>query len=176
MIATSFFFNGWDVLWRTLISGLCAYFAMVLLLRRSGKHTLSQMTPFDMIVPLTLGPILASMILLPNVALVQGLFAFGLLVSLHSFVAWLRMRSERVRQWLEPEPALLLHRGVFLKKAMRRERVTESEILEAVRAEGLSSITDAEAVVLEADGSYNVIRHKKSKEVTSLEDVSGYQE
>ncbi|MGD8403488.1 MAG: DUF421 domain-containing protein [Anaerolineales bacterium] len=176
MTGISFFFNGWGVLWRTLISGLCAYIAMVLLLRRSGKHTLSQMTPFDMIVPLTLGPILASMILLPNVALIQGLFAFGLLVALHSFVAWLSMRSERVRQWIEPEPTLLLHRGVFLKEAMRRERVTESEILEAVRAEGLSSITEAEAVVLEADGNYNVIRQNESKEVTSLEDVSGYPE
>ena len=174
VIDSSIFFNGWGAFLRTLVAGICAYLAMVILLRGSGKRTLSQMTPFDMIIPLTLGPILASTILLPQVSLVQGLFAFGLLIGLHQLMAWLSRRFEQVRELIEPEPTLLVLRGGFLHKAMRRERVAEEELLEAVRESGLSSIKDAEAIVLEADGQFNVIERSPSRKTTSLKGVEGY--
>ena len=41
---------------------------------------------------------------------------------------------------------------------MHKEHVTEVEILKALRTHGLSSIKEADAVILEGDGSYNVIR------------------
>lgn len=45
-----------------------------------------------------------------------------------------------------------MHRGRFLEDVIRRERVTEDEIFAAVRAEGLASIEDVHAVILETDG------------------------
>ena len=73
-------------------------------------------------------------------------------------MALFSVRFSQVRRLVEPEPTLLLHQGVLLKDAMHKEHVTEVEILKALRTHGLSSIKEADAVILEGDGSYNVIR------------------
>ena len=58
---------------------------------------------------------------------------------------------------VKAEPALLAYRGEFLTAVMRRERVTESEVLAGIRSQGLASLDDVQAVVLETDGSFSVV-------------------
>ena len=52
---------------------------------------------------------------------------------------------------------MLVHRGRFLERAMRAQRITREEILAAVRASGTAEIAGIAAVVLETDGSISVI-------------------
>jgi uncharacterized membrane protein YcaP (DUF421 family) len=168
------FFLGWGPIVRTIIVVILAYTAMVLLLRISGKRTFARMTAFDMIVPLTLGPILASTILLPNVSLVHGMVAFASLITLHTILAWLTARFTWLRTIVKPEPALLVYQGQLIRMTMRKERVTEREIHEIIRDHGLASVEEVEAVVLEADGAYNVIQRLQGKGASSLEILAGY--
>ena len=42
------FFSGFDGIWRTAVVGLCAYAALVGVLRITGKRTLSKMNAFDL--------------------------------------------------------------------------------------------------------------------------------
>jgi uncharacterized membrane protein YcaP (DUF421 family) len=170
----SFFFSSWPTLERTLVTVVLAYLGMIFLLRLTRKRTLSKMTPFDLIVPLTLGPILASTILLPQVALDQGLLAFATMILLHSLMASLAKRSPRVRSMVKREPVLLFHQGRFLPEAMHKEKVTAQEVRTAIREGGLTSLEDVEAVVLEADGTFNVLSRSVSKGETVLTDVVGY--
>jgi uncharacterized membrane protein YcaP (DUF421 family) len=67
------------------------------------------------------------------------------------------VRSGLVARLVKAEPTLLLHGGRMLEAALRRERVTRAEVLAAVRGAGLGSPEQAEAVVLETDGSLSVI-------------------
>ena len=144
----SIFFSNRPALGRTLITAVFAYLGMILLLRLTRKRTLSKMTPFDLIMPLTLGPIVASTILLPEVALAQGLVAFATLVGLHSLMAILAKRSSHVRSIVRQEPVLLFHQGEFLPQAMHREEVTAQEVRTAIREGGLTTLEDVEPVVL----------------------------
>lgn len=59
---------------------------------------------------------------------------------------------------MKSEPRLLLHRGRFLEGALRDERVTRDEVLAALRSSGVADAAGVAAVVLETDGSLNVIR------------------
>ncbi len=63
-----------------------------------------------------------------------------------------------MRKLVTGEPTLLLHRGRMLGDALRRTRVTETEVLAALRSRGFAALQDAEAVVLETDGSLSVVR------------------
>jgi uncharacterized membrane protein YcaP (DUF421 family) len=67
---------------------------------------------------------------------------------------------------VKSEPTLLYFKGRFLHGAMRGERATESEILSAVRAEGIGDLTQVEAAVLEADGSVSIITGPSDKQTT----------
>ena len=166
------FYNGWFPLLRVLVVGVCAYAALVALLRVSGKRTLSKLNAFDLIVTVALGSTLATVLLSKDVALAEGLVALLLLVSLQFAVAWLSVRSPAVGRLVKSEPRLLFFRGEFLRDAMRRERVTEGEVLAAVREQGVGSVADVEAVVLETAGTVSVLK-KSDAPPSALRHVKG---
>jgi uncharacterized membrane protein YcaP (DUF421 family) len=166
------FFNGWEVLGRTIVVGILAYVALVTLLRLSGKRTLSKMSAFDLVVTVALGSTLATILLSRDVALAEGVVAFAVLIGLQLAVTWLSVRVSAVGRLVKSEPTLLLHRGHFLREAMRRERVLEEEILAALRGDGIASLDRVEAVVLETDGSFSVTAHAEGDEhASALRDV-----
>ena len=151
------FFDTWSDLLRILVVGLCAYTGLVLILRITGKRTLSKMNAFDFVVTVALGSTLASAVLSSDVSISEALLAFALLCALQFAITFLSVRSRRLQNLVKSEPALLAYHGTMLPDALRRERVTEKEILAAVRASGKATLSSAYAVVLETDGSFSVL-------------------
>ena len=152
------FFEDWSGLWRVLVVGGLAYAGMILILRVSGKRTLSKMNAFDLVVTVALGSSLATVILSRDVALVEGLLAFALLIGLQYAVAWSAVRSKRVQRVIKAEPALVFYRGDYLDDRLRAERLTRGEVIAAVREQGIGAMNDVEAVVLETAGQLSIIR------------------
>lgn len=164
------FFAGWDGLLRTLVIGILAYVVLVAFLRVSGKRTLSKMNAFDLVVTVALGSTLATILLNKNVALAEGALAFALLIGLQFIVTWSSVRARWIRRVVTGEPRMLLYRGELLSGALRSARVTEDEVRAAVRAAGLRDMSAAEAVVLETDASFSVVR-RGGGEATTLAGV-----
>lgn len=165
------FFSGWDSLTRTLVVGVLAYITLIVFLRISGKRTLSKMNAFDLIVTVSLGSTLATVLLSKDVALADGALAFAVLIGLQFAVTWSSVRVRWVRRAATGEPLMLLYRGQFLPAALRRARVTEGEVLAAVRASGIASLGLIEAVVLETDGSFSVVQQGEGGGPSSIEGV-----
>ena len=165
------FFTSWTSLVRTLIIGVLAYAGLIVMLRVSGKRTLSKMNAFDLIVTVALGSTLATVLLSKGVALADGLLAFGLLIGLQFGITWLSVRSKTVSRLVKAEPTLLVYQGRFLHDVMRAERITEGEILTSLRERGIASLSEAAAVVLENDGTLNALQETSDAEHASLSNV-----
>lgn len=150
------FFDSWAGLVRVIVVGATAYAGLVVMLRSSGKRTLSKMNAFDFIVTIALGSTLATVLLSDSVPLAEGLVALALLICLQYVMTWLSVRSPRFQALIKSDPTLLAHEGRYLDAAMRRQRVTRAEIEAALRDSGLDRIEDASGVVLETDGSISV--------------------
>lgn len=165
------FFTNWAGIWRTLLIGIMAYVGLMLLLRASGKRTLTKMNAFDLVVTVALGSTLATVLLSKSVALADGLTAFALLIGLQFSITWFSVRSKKVGQLVKAEPTLLAYQGQILPAAMRTERVTEHELLAALRQHGLASVADAQAVVLENNGELSVLQHTTTGPDSALRDV-----
>lgn len=166
-------FESADALLRTLVVGSLAYVALVILLRISGKRTLSKWNAFDLVVTVAFGSTLATALLSKQTTLAQGVLAFGLLVGLQWCITRLSVHSGRVEHWIKARPRVLLLRGKVLHEALQQERVTESELRAAVRGSGIGALEDVEAVVLETDGSFSVLGQPGSS-ASALADVEGY--
>ncbi len=165
------FFDSWFSIFRTLVVGTLAYASLVLLLRMSGKRTLSKMNAFDLVVTVALGSTLASTLTSQSVSLSSGVLALGVLIGLQYIVAWASVRSRTFSRLVKSEPALLFFNGNFLKRAMRRERVVEGEIRSAIRDKGIADIKRVQAVVLETDGAFTVLQRADRGGSSSLIDV-----
>lgn len=168
----NWFFDGWEGVWRTLLVGFCAYAGLVIFLRISGRRTLSKMNAFDLVVTVSIGSTLATVLLNNNVSLTEGLMAFGLLIGLQFAVTWTSVRFRWFRRWITGEPLLLLHDGQFLPTAMKQARVSEEEIYATLRQHGMAGPHEAHAVVIETDGSFSVIADEPKPGHEGLKNVS----
>jgi uncharacterized membrane protein YcaP (DUF421 family) len=151
------FFDAWQGLGRVVTVGVLAYAALVLVLRVAGNRTLSKLNAFDFVVTVGLGSTLATILLNKDVVLVEGIVAFSVLVGLQYAVSWTSVRWSFFSKLVTSEPILVVHRGQFLRDAMRRARIMEAEILAVLRGQGVARIEDVHTVVLESDGSLSVV-------------------
>ena len=146
----------------TLFTAIIAYGFIILLLKVSGKRTLSRMNTFDLIVVVALGSILARTILSGG-ALFQGLFALSILAGLQFGLEWLSAKDPRVRRIVTSEPSLIFHRGRFLRKAMKENRISDEDVYAAIRQAGIDDVAKVDAVVLESNGDVSVIPRNLSE-------------
>jgi uncharacterized membrane protein YcaP (DUF421 family) len=175
-MSSEMFFNGWDVIVRTLVIGALAYLALIFILRVSGKRTLSKWNAFDFVVTIALGSSLATALLSKQVSLAQGVLGLALLIFLQLLATWLNVRLPVVQKLLKARPTLLLYQGQFQHEVMRRERVPEQEVRAAIRANGIPDVEKVGAVVLETTGEFTVIEDLSGAHGSALMDVEGFSE
>lgn len=150
-------FSSWSSLARVLMVGAAAYVFLVMIVRVSGKRSLSQLNAFDFVVTVALGSTLATVLLDRNVTLADGATAFVLLAGLQFVVAWLSVRWRPFERTVTARPVMLVSNGVLDEEAMRSGRVTESQVMQAVRSGGFGHLGLVGAVILEPNGTLSVI-------------------
>jgi uncharacterized membrane protein YcaP (DUF421 family) len=70
---------------------------------------------------------------------------------------WLSHRFRAVERVVHPPPLRLVEDGRLLRRNMRRELITEDELMTQVRLQGLQSLDDVESAYMEGDGGISVI-------------------
>lgn len=154
---TGMLFDGWMPILRTVLMGALAYAALVAMLRISGNRTLAKLNAFDLVVTVALGSTLATILLSGSVALATGITALATLIGLQWAVARASVASNQLARGVRSEAVLLMRSGEILHDALRRERVTETELMSVIRRSDTPDPNRVAAVVLESDGSFSVL-------------------
>src|SRR6478672_3569237 len=118
------FFDGWDKVGRVVVLAICAYVGLVVMLRVSGKRTLTKLNVYDFVFVVALGSVMAATVLTPGLTLSEGLAATGVLIIMQYILSWLCVTSAKIDSFVNGEPTLVFHNGDFLWEAMKRERVS----------------------------------------------------
>jgi uncharacterized membrane protein YcaP (DUF421 family) len=134
---------------------------LVAILRATGKRTLSKLNAFDLIVTVSIGSTLATVLVSKDVALAQGILALSMLCVMQYVVTWASVRSAFVRGFVKSEPQLLLHNGEPVLSVMKSQRVTIDEIEAAARSEGIGDLADVRSAILETNGTLSIIPNKE---------------
>lgn len=157
-------FDDWYGLLRVVIVGLCAYLALVVMVRIAGKRSLGKMTAFDLVVTVALGSTLSSIILSRGVALLEGLLAMALLLGLQTLVAWLSSRFPAINELTKSAPVVLYADGCFDTRRMLAERITRDDVMAAVRGQGIQSLEGVAQVAIESNGALSVVRKPEASD------------
>ncbi|HUH06227.1 MAG TPA: YetF domain-containing protein [Egibacteraceae bacterium] len=167
-------FQDLQTLGRIVLVALLGYAAFIVVLRVSGKRTLSKLNAFDLVVTVALGSTLATLALSADVALAEGITVLVMLVGLQYLIASLTVRWRLAGRLVKSSPTLLVRDGQMIDAALDTQRVTRGEILQVLRRSGLGSVAEAAAVVLETDGSLSVIASTDQGDRSTLSDVDGW--
>jgi uncharacterized membrane protein YcaP (DUF421 family) len=167
-----FFFESWYNVGRTVTLSIIGFTALIAMLRVSGKRTLSKLNVFDFVFVVAVGSVFASTIISKDITLVEGMAALATLIGIQVILAEMAARLPWAERIINGEPALLLSKGQFIPRALKRERITEEEVRAAIRAKGVNRVEDVDAVILENDGSLSVAWEAKGPGRSSLVDAT----
>ena len=171
MDPSTWFFDGWDSVARVAACAPVVYALVIAGVRVSGKRSTSQMNNFDWIVTVAIGSVVGSAMVLEDVAVVTAVVAVGILLGLQYAVTSATSRWAWAQGAVQATPTVLLYRGAFQDAALRAERVTEQEVMAAIREAGLAGSDAVHAVVLETDASLSVVPTPDDADVTCLDDL-----
>lgn len=158
------FFKDWASLWQVAVTTFLAYAGVIIILRTSGKRTLSKMNAFDFVVTVALGSCLATIALSSDIALLDGLTVIILLVFFQFVITWLSSRYKWVKERVSSNPTLIFYNGEYIESAMKKERVTEEEVLQSLRKKGLDNLEKVDVIILEATGDISIIEKMSNLE------------
>jgi uncharacterized membrane protein YcaP (DUF421 family) len=147
--------------WEFVVRAAVVYFALLALVRLTGKRTIGQFTPFDLIVVMLLSESVSGSINGQDDSLPGGLIGAATLIVLNVLIATVSARSARADAVIEGCPVLIGRDGVLYKDVIRRERVSESDVEQAFREQDCM-IEDMRMAVLEADGRISILKKAAS--------------
>jgi len=151
------FFESWTGIGRVMMASAIVFVSIVALLRIVGQQALAKMSGFDLVVTVTLGSVVGTVVLTREIAIAEGIAALVTLLGLQEAIRFFQSRYLPLHHAVRQPPRVLLWDGVLLEDRLRASSVSADEIRAAVRKAGLRSLDDARVVVLENDGEWSVV-------------------
>ncbi|MEJ7844399.1 MAG: YetF domain-containing protein [Acidimicrobiales bacterium] len=137
------------------------FLALFLLTRGISKRSLGDLSPFEMILLVTLGDIIQQGITQEDYSVTGSMLAistFGFWITVLTWITW---RSSRGRRIIEGVPLLLVRDGEPIDAALAVERMPLEEVLEAARQNGVEDLADVKLAVLEVNGRISIIKRER---------------
>jgi len=144
--------------WEFVLRALVVYAALLVMVRLSGKRSVGQFTPFDMILLILLGTAVQNSLIGKDVSLLGGLLLAGVLIAMNHVVGWVTARSRRIHGLVEGRAVRIIEDGVLDKDQLLREGMSEMDLEEALRRAGLEHVSEVRRGWLETDGHITLIK------------------
>ena len=146
--------------WEIVLRASVVYFVLLALLRLSGKRTVGQFTPFDLLVLVLLGDAVQGSMIAGDQSLQGGLILTATLLGWNRVVGYVTARSEPVAKVVEGKADILARNGEVFHEAMKSADLTLDDLEEAMRDHSVPSINKIRLAVLEKDGTITVLPRK----------------
>jgi uncharacterized membrane protein YcaP (DUF421 family) len=140
-----------------ILRASAVYLTLLLMVRVTGKRSVGQFTPFDMITLVLLGTAVQNSLIGDDLSLGGGLVLAATLIALNYGVGWLTTRSRRLHALVEGEQVLLACKGKIFEARLRRECVSRADFELAMRRRGMLHESQIGCAWLEIDGRITVL-------------------
>ena len=147
--------------WELVVRATVVYTLLLVLIRLSGRRTVGQFTPFDLLVVMLLSESVSNALSGGNDTLLGGLLSACVLIALNAAVAVATSHSAKLQTLMEGEPVLIGKDGRLFDRVLKQQHVPPSDVRQALR-EADCELGDMQCAFLEADGQISILKKKQS--------------
>jgi uncharacterized membrane protein YcaP (DUF421 family) len=141
-----------------ILRTLFIYFFLLLLMRLTGKRTLSEMSAFDFVILLIISEATQAALIDSDHSLTNAAIVITTFMAISVGLSYLKLRNPRLDMLLEGASLIIVEDGKPLKQRLQKERIDEADILEAARlTQGLERMEQIKFAVLERNGKISII-------------------
>ena len=140
-----------------VIRATIIYWFLWLAVRGTGKRSLSELTPLDLLITVVLGDFVQQGVTQEDMSMT------GAIVVVSTFVGWMLLgdaisrRSKNVERVLDGEAVIVMRNGRPDLERLRIERLTIEDLLGSAREAGYGDLSEIRIAVLEHDGNFSFI-------------------
>jgi uncharacterized membrane protein YcaP (DUF421 family) len=133
-------------------------FAVIfVLLRLLGKREMAEMTPFEVVLLVVIGDLIQQGVTHSDYSVTGATLAVATFGFWSLVVNWVTYTWPRAERLLDGEPEVVVRDGEMLRKAMRRNRLSRSDVESEMRHAGIARLAEVAWGVLETDGKISFI-------------------
>lgn len=143
--------------WEFVVRGAIVYFVLLVIVRLSGKRTVGQFTPFDLLVVMLLSEGVSNSLTGGDESLVGGLLVAATLIALNITVAYVTAHNRRMADLVDGTPVLIGRDGKIFADLLRKVRVGMVDVEQALR-ESDCELANMKCAFLESDGTISIMK------------------
>jgi uncharacterized membrane protein YcaP (DUF421 family) len=141
-----------------VVRGVAIYFALLVIIRLSGRRTLAQMTPFDLVIVLVISETTQQAMLGDDFSITNSILLILTLFTTDIALSYLKGWSRRAARLIDGVPTVLVTNGVYDEAALKGSRLQRDDVMEAARTQqGIESVKDIRFAILEVSGNISII-------------------
>ena len=140
-------------------SAVAVYLFVILAIRLFGKKELSQLSVIDLVFILLISNAVQNAMVGANTSLLGGLAAALALFITNFILKYAMYRFPGLSRIVQGRTILLIYKGKLMPGNLTKARISQDELLEAVREHGVEEIQDVDLAILEVDGQISVLSH-----------------
>ena len=146
-------------LFELIARGTALYVGVLILVRMMPRRTGGELATMDLIFVLLIAEA-AAHALGDYSSVGDGMVMIVTLMSWNWLVNVLSFRIPALERLASAPPIQVIREGKLLRRNMRREYLTESELMSHLRQEGISEIQGVKAAFVESDGRVSVLKNE----------------
>lgn len=144
-----------------IVRGTVMYLSLIILMRLILKRQAGGMETGDLLLVILLADASQNGMAGEYRTVPDGLILVATLMFWNFFLDWLSYHFRWFERLMNAEPLILIRNGKMLHRNMRREFVTQAELLSQLREQGIENIEQVKKAFMESDGKLSVIEQQK---------------
>jgi uncharacterized membrane protein YcaP (DUF421 family) len=144
-----------------ILRGSVMYLSLVVLLRIVLKRQTGTLGMTDLLLITLLADASQNAMAGEYKSLPDGIVLVATIIGWNYAFDWLSVKSAWFESLIQPPPLALVKRGKLLRQNMRRELITEAELLGKLREQGVEDVSKVKQANIESDGQISVVEYQQ---------------
>jgi uncharacterized membrane protein YcaP (DUF421 family) len=144
--------------WELMIRGTLMFWFLLMIFRFVLRRDMGDVGVSDFLFVVILGDAAQNAMIGEGTSAIDGMVLIGTLAAWNFLLDWLGYRIPAVERFVSGRKVCLVRHGRLQRRAMRREFITDEDILAKIREQGLERPEQVRRMFLEADGQISVIK------------------
>lgn len=140
-----------------VVRGSAMYFFLLLIFRFVLRRNVGSIAVADILVLVVIADAAQNAMSGGYESISDGFVLVGTIVLWNVALDYAAYRFRPLRHVLEPHPLLLIRNGKLLRHNLRKEFLTEDEVVAQLREKGIDAVEEVKQAFMESDGSISVI-------------------
>ena len=146
------------------VRGTLTYLALFLAMRFLLKRQTGVIGIADLLVVVLIADAAQNAMASEYRSITEGVVLVATIIFWNYALDWLGYKIPAFQRFMRPEPLALVRDGEMLPHNMRKEFITEEELMAQLRKQGVDDVGDVKRAYIEGDGSISVMTYDKKSE------------